>query len=335
MSSQPQKRRKVEKVIIISNNPAKINFSCNIQNKPTILKIIHKGISKSSSDFEIFFKNQAYKNYYHNIFLNQDQYEIFYGIACIIQTQITEEINNYNNRSVNFFDERFLEVEKENGGYIRGDEIPENILVQETSCVLSMRPLIISGVVPTIDTIRKFLLALYNKTLYPKECSIMALIYFHRVLFRQKISLTSENWRSIWVCAIIVSQKLHDDFPFKTSELRYIFPGITKKMLVDWEYRFINLLDYKTEIKTSLFTKYVTELRNVFTELVGTKAALEKRDLYFQKIAFEITKQNMKVKFIDDSLVGLKKYTPQREEINKYFMGFRLLQNKSKKRISR
>jgi len=306
-----------------------------MENIFTTLKIIHRGLSKSEEDFEILFKTQAYKNYYHNIFLNQDQSEIFFGIACVIQTQITENINNHNNKSLNFFDERFLEIEKENGGYIQGNEIPENILIQETSCEPSMRPLIISGAVPTIDTIRKFLTSLYNKTLYPKECSIMAMIYFHRVLFKQKFSLTSENWRSIWICAIVVSQKLHDDFPFKTSELQFIFPGITKKMLVDWEYQFINLLDYKTEIKSSLFTKYVIELRTVFTELVGVKASLKKRDIYFQKIEYEIKKQNMKVKFIDDSFIGLKKYTPQNEEINKYLMGFRLLQPTRVKRRSR
>ena len=40
---------------------------------------IRKGISKGDEEYYILFKNAAYKVYYFNIFLNQDETEMFFG----------------------------------------------------------------------------------------------------------------------------------------------------------------------------------------------------------------------------------------------------------------
>jgi len=49
--------------------------------------------------------------------------------------------------------------------------------------------------------------------------------------------------------------------------------------LFAWEAKFLTLLEFKMSVKASLFAKYVTELRQVFAELVGIDAAMTKRFL--------------------------------------------------------
>lgn len=53
--------------------------------------------------------------------------------------------------------------------------------------------------------------------------------------------------------------------------------GLTKDALIKWESKFLTLLNYNTRIKPSIFAKYVTELRQVFVELVGVDAAITRR----------------------------------------------------------
>lgn len=87
------KRAKREKVIIVSSDPTKVNFSCiavdgGSQFIPNHFAIVHKGISKGDEDATLALERNVSACYDTNIFANQDEVELFFGYV--------HELLNYN-----------------------------------------------------------------------------------------------------------------------------------------------------------------------------------------------------------------------------------------------
>jgi hypothetical protein len=104
---------------------------------------------------------------------------------------------------------------------------------------------------------------------FSAECNILALVYINRMTTLHKFSLTMNNWRGIWVAAIILAQKVWDDVPLKTSSFVQILPNVTKERLRKLEMKTFSMLDYSTTVKPSVYAKYYFELRQLFTEISG------------------------------------------------------------------
>ena len=60
-----------------------------------------------------------------------------------------------------------------------------------------------------------------------------------------------------------------DDNPLKSSSFCTILPGVEKSQLRDMEWTLLQLIDYNTSIKPSLYAKYYFDLRQLFFEIVG------------------------------------------------------------------
>lgn len=105
---------------------------------------------------------------------------------------------------------------------------------------------------------------------YSVECNILALIYINRITSRNKMPLTMQNWRGLWIASVIIAQKIWDDRPLKTSSFVRILPNTTKEQLKDVEMRAFTLLDFNTTVRPSVYAKYYFELRQLFKEIVGS-----------------------------------------------------------------
>lgn len=77
------------------------------------------------------------------------------SIACVFQTEINEDTRKPKCIKAWIFDDLLLDVPAEIGGYLPGHLIEEKIMHQETDSQLELKPLLLAGLVPTIDTIRK------------------------------------------------------------------------------------------------------------------------------------------------------------------------------------
>lgn len=75
-------------------------------------------------------------------------------IACVLQTEINEDTRKTPNDLGKMFDYELLDIIPDIGGPLPGHQITEKILAQ-TSSQKELRPLLLDGKVPTIDTIRK------------------------------------------------------------------------------------------------------------------------------------------------------------------------------------
>ena len=115
----------------------------------------------------------------------------------------------------------------------------------------------------------RYISLIYRGAGYSPECNIIALVFLNRITTMHTIPLTAFNWRALWLITVILSQKVWDDKPLKTSAFTTILPSISRKCLRDMETKALELLQYMTSVKPSLYAKYYFELRQLFTEIMG------------------------------------------------------------------
>jgi hypothetical protein len=107
-------------------------------------------------------------------------------------------------------------------------------------------------------------------TEYSIECNIIALVYINRITVRNKMAVTMNNWRGLWLGAIILAQKVWDDKPLKTSSFCLMIPDLKKDAVIALEVKCFSLLDYSTTVRPSVYAKYFFELHELFKEITGT-----------------------------------------------------------------
>ena len=139
-----------------------------------------------------------------------------------------------------------------------------------------------AGAVPTLDVVYRFLVDCYNKKHYSDECNIIAIIYLYRML-SPNLPLSNRNWRSLWVVAVILAQKMWSDLPLRTSEFVNLLTGVTKRQLSQMEIKAMDLLNYTTCISPSLYAKYYFQLRKIMKEAMTEGGSKPGRDEVLSK----------------------------------------------------
>ena len=134
-----------------------------------------------------------------------------------------------------------------------------------------LREKLVNKVVPTVDTIVRFMKLLHGCAKYSTECNIIALVYLNRMSSSAQLSLSMSNWRCVWLTCIILAQKMWDDRPLKTSAFTQLVPPLEKKHLRNFEAKALELLEYSIGVKPGLYVKYYFELRQLFISIIGFK----------------------------------------------------------------
>lgn len=104
---------------------------------------------------------------------------------------------------------------------------------------------------------------------YSIECNILALVYINRITVKNNIAVNMENWRGLWLGAIILAQKVWDDNPLKTSSFSSVLTSVSKEALIAAEMKVFSLLEYSTTVRPSVYVKYFLELHELFREITG------------------------------------------------------------------
>ena len=63
----------------------------------------------------------------------------------------------------------------------------------------------------------RFIRYIFYRAKFHPECNIMAMIYVNRLTASSSMPLTMDNWRGVWISAIVVAQKFWDDRPLRSS----------------------------------------------------------------------------------------------------------------------
>lgn len=139
--------------------------------------------------------------------INKTTLQIFYSIASVLQTQIRQDITNTSGIQFSeypVFDVPFPSLTPSQGGDFKNvvdNEIRELEFVDNCQFIET-------GKMPYFYSIFRFFIHLYSQTKYSAECNIMALVYINRFTTRRHVASTVHNWRSFWLVAIIIAQKV-------------------------------------------------------------------------------------------------------------------------------
>eukprot|EP01031_Cornospumella_fuschlensis_P027136 gene27136-32780_t len=203
---------------------------------------------------------------------NPKNNEVAYCIGALIQAQIFDDSDCRNlPRDAHPEFEMSLILDGNLGGPI--EKIPDHILAHETVNDTELRDKLLAGLVPTVDSIYRFISYLHLSAKFSAQCNIIALIYMNRITASKsnRFALTASNWRGIWVAAILIAQKFMDDTPLKTSSFTALLPNVTKMQLREMELKGFCMLESGggAIVKPSVYAKYYFELRALFLDIVG------------------------------------------------------------------
>ena len=87
------------------------------------------------------------------------------------------------------------------------------------------------------------------------------------------------NWRPLVFISIMVAQKMWDDKYLSNADFSYIYPFFDIQQVNELEMKFLELIQYNTHIKFSIYTKYYLELKS----LVPDDFTLKEMDVFTQQ----------------------------------------------------
>lgn len=78
--------------------------------------------------------------------------------------------------------------------------------------------------------------------------------------------LLPSNWRPLVFISLMIAQKMWDDKYLSNADFSYIYPFFDTKQVNELEMKFLELIQYNTHIKFSIYTKYYLELKSLVPE---------------------------------------------------------------------
>jgi hypothetical protein len=119
---------------------------------------------------------------------------------------------------------------------------------------------------PTQEDIAGFIEALYDLAQFSPECCVICLIYINRIIALTEMPLLPTNWRPLVLISLMIAQKMWDDKFLSNQDFSYIYPFFDIAQVNKLEMKFLELIQYNTHIKFSIYTKYYLELKSLVPE---------------------------------------------------------------------
>ena len=101
---------------------------------------------------------------------------------------------------------------------------------------------------------------------------MISLIYINRIIALTGLSLHPTNWRPLILISLMISQKMWDDKYLSNADFAYIYPFFNAEQVNTLEMKFLEMIQYNTHVKFSLYSKYYFELKSLSTENFPLKA---------------------------------------------------------------
>lgn len=117
--------------------------------------------------------------------------------------------------------------------------------------------------VPTEDDIYRYLRIIYKKTRMQPECIVMTVSYIEKVLKAPGVIMTIHTWRRICLAALIVADKVFEDYAVWNADFLSLFPQSDIQDLNALERVFLDLIGYATTFKASEYAKYYFALKEL------------------------------------------------------------------------
>jgi len=120
--------------------------------------------------------------------------------------------------------------------------------------------------IPVVKYIYQFLKQVFEVGQFNPECCVISLVYINRLIGVTGVPLTQSNWKPVSVSALVLAQKVWDDTPLINADFSILYPALTVKEINFLERKFLDLLEFKLTVSSSLYAQYYFELRSICEE---------------------------------------------------------------------
>lgn len=119
---------------------------------------------------------------------------------------------------------------------------------------------------PSQEEISGFIEAIYDLAQFSAECCVICLVYINRINALTDMPLLPTTWRPLVIISLMIAQKMWDDNYLSNADFQYIYPFFNSNQFNMLEIKFLDLIQYNTHIKLSIYTKYYLELKSLNPE---------------------------------------------------------------------
>jgi hypothetical protein len=116
---------------------------------------------------------------------------------------------------------------------------------------------------PSEADIYNFISVLFKQARLSSDCSIVCLIYVERLMEKGSVPLTSETWRPILLCGLLLSHKVWQDHACWNIEFSQVYPQFSLASINTLEKRFLERINWDLYIKQSAYAQYYFGLRSL------------------------------------------------------------------------
>ena len=116
---------------------------------------------------------------------------------------------------------------------------------------------------PTAQEIYSYIRVIYKRTKMQPECIVMTLAYIERLLKSQRVQMTIHTWRRITLGALIISDKVFEDYAVWNADFLSLFPQSNIQDLNSIERTLLNCMSFDTNIKASQYIQYYFALKEL------------------------------------------------------------------------
>lgn len=120
--------------------------------------------------------------------------------------------------------------------------------------------------IPPVKYIYQFLKQVFEVGQFNSECCVIALVYINRLIGVTGVPLTQSNWKPVSISALVLAQKVWDDTPLINADFCILYPALNVKEINMLERKFLDLLEFKLTVSSSLYAQYYFELRSICEE---------------------------------------------------------------------
>jgi len=123
---------------------------------------------------------------------------------------------------------------------------------------------------PSVNEIYTYLKCIFDTAQFSPECNIIALVYTNRLLAFTDMPMHANNWRLLFLSALLLAQKVWDDKSLGNVDFPIIWQAAVEAEATDLitlpdvnrlERKFLELLQYNVTVNLTLYAKYYFELR--------------------------------------------------------------------------
>jgi len=133
--------------------------------------------------------------------------------------------------------------------------------------------------VPSVETVEKYIKAIFKVGQLAAESLIMAVAYLERIERVNNYHLFPYNWRRIVLAALILASKVWEDQAVWNIDFIELFPLTTPSDLGQMEKKILSLLSFDVSLKASEYAKFYFDVRSLAANHCAEEHFLELKPL--------------------------------------------------------